>query len=111
MKTTIRLPLSAAKVGEEDFERVLKQELKEQAAALPLQQFANEGGLVKTDDLTILASEPETSDDITTINLRVFFTEIVGGCSCGDAPYESNNQAELTLRLNHTNAAADIAAR
>jgi hypothetical protein len=45
------------------------------------------------------------------IVVGVFFTEIVGGCSCGDEPVAVNGYVELSLRIERVDGAAVILLR
>jgi hypothetical protein len=82
-----RLPRALAAFGTPGFAATLKQELLAlDPALLPLDQATCQGGLADTEnlDLTVLAAGPENGRLVARIG--VFFTEVVGGCSCGDEP-------------------------
>lgn len=70
---------------------------------LPLNQCTTQGGIV--DDSNISASILSVSDTEDCIKAKtgVFFTEIVGGCSCGDDPVSLNVYCEIIVFFNkHT---------
>jgi len=62
---------------------------------LPLHQCTSQGGAVDDTDLSAsILSIEETSNRIE-VKMAVFFTEIIGGCSCGDDPVAENAYGEL----------------
>ena len=64
-------------------------------ASLPLHNCTSQGGIV--DDTNISASilTVEAIENGLEIKIAVFFTEIIGGCSCGDDPVSANAYGEL----------------
>lgn len=64
-------------------------------ASLPLHNCTSQGGIV--DDRNISASILSVTaiENGVEIKIAVFFTEIIGGCSCGDDPVAENAYAEL----------------
>jgi hypothetical protein len=98
--------------GTDGFAAALQRELRAlPPGRLPLAGAAVQGGHV--DDATIgvsVLSAEQTADTID-VNLGVFFTEIVGGCSCGDDPYPSNGYCELRLRIDRRTGAASFTPR
>ena len=90
------LALSPERYDSEAFKLSLKSAIESLAAdTLPLHTFTTQGGLV--DDSNITASIMQIDEQENSIHARVgiFFTEIVGGCSCGDDPYSVNAYGEL----------------
>ena len=98
--------------GTDGFAAALQRELRAlPPGSLPLAGAAVQGGQV--DDATVgvsVLSAAQTAEAIE-VNLGVFFTEIVGGCSCGDDPYPSNGYCELRLRIDRRTGAASFTPR
>lgn len=77
-------------------------------AAHPLLTVATEqGGHVDPASVHITLLERDRLGD--RLRLGVLAEEIVGGCSCGDAPYSAGFYAELTLRLDLPGGTGEIA--
>jgi hypothetical protein len=74
--------------GTEQFNQSLKVELKALGAGhLPLHGGTNQGGWVDDSDLDVTVISARDSGQAIKVRLSVFFTEVVGGCSCGDDPF------------------------
>lgn len=89
------------------FARTLKADIEMLTTdVLPLDKGVTQGGMV--DDSQITATVLHVSDDSQSILARVgvFFTEIVGGCSCGDDPQPSNAYCELLVSIDKKSAQA-----
>ncbi len=100
-----RLPATLAAWGDEAFPTVLKRELASlPSGTLPLDRGAVHGGMV--DDSAIAVTLLQATADADGIRLRigVFFTELVGGCSCGDDPVAENAYCELELQIDPRSA-------
>ncbi|RKT43998.1 glucosamine--fructose-6-phosphate aminotransferase [Thiocapsa rosea] len=98
---------SVAAFGTPAFPEVLRRELLAlQDGVLPI--AGEHGGLIdpETLGLTLLSSCADA--ERIEVVVGVFFTEIVGGCSCGDEPFEVNGYTELRLRIERTHGAAVI---
>jgi hypothetical protein len=94
------LPASAAAWGHPDFPAVLKRELLAlPAGTLPLHLGTSQGGIPdgRALDLTVLTTRGAEGHAVARVG--VFFTEVVGGCSCGDDPYAVNGYCELEVRI------------
>jgi hypothetical protein len=76
---------------------------------LPLDKGVAYGGTVDDSDLTV--SVLHSRDDGTALEARVgvFFTEVIGGCSCGDDPTPLPAYCELRIRIDKATAEAAIA--
>jgi hypothetical protein len=95
-----RLTNSLQAWGTDSFTGVLKKELQELGSGvLPLHEGVSQGGIV--DDSNISASVLHVTENEESIaaSVGVFFTEIVGGCSCGDDPMEANAYCEINVRI------------
>lgn len=102
----VRLPLTLGAWGTPAFESTLRSELAAlPPACLPLDALTTQGGRVEGVTLRLLAAE--ACADAIRARLGVFFTEWVGGCSCGDGlmPVQGYGEIELTI------ARGDAAAR
>lgn len=74
--------------GTERFNQSLKGELKALGAGnLPLHGGTNQGGRVDDSDLGVTVISARDSGQAIQVRVSVFFTEVVGGCSCGDDPF------------------------
>jgi hypothetical protein len=96
-RAAFKLVDSARTFATPDFVETLRREL----LALPhgiLPIAGEQGGLIDPASLglTLLSSRADT--ERIEVDVGVFFTEIVGGCSCGDEPFEVNGYTELRLR-------------
>ena len=69
------------------------------AGHLPLHQCVNQGGHVDASNMAVtVLNVTEVQDDIRA-RIGVFFTEVVGGCSCGDEPFEQPVYCELGVTI------------
>lgn len=75
---------------------------------LPLHLGTNEGGMVDEGELQVTVIR--SSDDAATMHavVGVFFTEIVGGCSCGDEALAKPAYCELRVRIDGATAEAEF---
>lgn len=75
---------------------------------LQLHQGTTQGGIV--DDTSIDATVLGTTEDDRSIRVRVgvFFTEVVGGCSCGDPPVAGSAYCELLIAIDKRTAEARL---
>jgi len=105
----VRLARSLQAWNTAAFARTLKDELAGiGAGGLPLYAATSLGGRVdeRALDVTLLG-KGETATELD-LRVGVFFVEIMGGCSCGDDPVESNAWCELRVRIDKATAAARI---
>lgn len=61
--------------------------------------LAEQGGQVPPQSIAVTLLAHEADTDRITLRAGVFFTELVGGCSCGDEPFETPGYRELTLSI------------
>lgn len=90
---------------QDDFPGVLKREiLSLDAGMLPLEQGLSRGGLVDTGniDATVIGASDE--GDFIVAHVGMFFTEIIGGCSCGDEPEHAQAYCILKVSINKRTA-------
>jgi len=68
--------------------------------ALPLQQCLVQGDMASehASKITVLSSKENETELV--VNLAVYFTEIISGCSCGDDPAILNGYCEMQLNIN-----------
>lgn len=96
--------------GSDRFSEALKREiLGMTSGSLPLHLAVAQGGIV--DDSKLDATVLSIADSDCTIQARVgiFFTEIVGGCSCGDDPTHTNAYCEILVSIDKETATAKLA--
>lgn len=75
---------------------------------LPLDRCVSQGSAADDGHCTVMVLR--AGDDARAVHARVgvFFTEVVGGCSCGDDPASIPAYCELRIRIDKTTAEADI---
>jgi hypothetical protein len=66
---------------------------------LPLHLACNQGGFVKTEDLSVSVLASKRSADLAVCRVGFFFTERVGGCNCHDDPLEVAAYGVFEVRL------------
>jgi hypothetical protein len=76
--------------------------------SLPLQLAVTHGGVVLggVEDATVLSIEPQGTS--LTARVGIFFTETVGGCSCGEDPFTADGYCELCIRMDEGSVEAEI---
>jgi len=105
-----RLPNSRKHWQSAGFEQALKTELEGlRAGTLPLEQATSRGGIVDDSDISVTVIEAIESGRSIQARAGVFFTEIVGGCSCGDDPVAENAYCEILIHIDKTTAEAEFA--
>lgn len=93
----------------EAFARVLKDEIEGMAVAtLPLHEGCTRGGLVGDTDITATVFESVDEGPAILVEVGIFFTERVAGCSCADEPDAVNTYCRLRIRIDKASAAAAI---
>jgi len=91
------------------FERELKAALEHlPPGTLPLAQATTQGGQVDDGDISVTVVAVRDDGDVIRARVMVFFSEIVGGCSCGDDPLSSTAQGELEVWIDRRTAAAQF---
>ena len=74
--------------GTPRFEQMLKNEIEAlEPACLPLSRGTGLGGRIDGPDLAVTIISARENGQTIQARVGVFFTEIVGGCSCGDEPF------------------------
>lgn len=107
----LTLEKSLAAWGTHEFDAVLKAELAQHAAELPLQQALAQGSSVADSPITVLIQR--TVDDGTTIRVRagIFYEGVLGGCACaGDPTPESayNEYCEVEVAIDVASGNAQV---
>jgi hypothetical protein len=95
-----RLNVSLSDCHPDRFARQLKVALEHlPPGTLPLAQATTQGGLVDDSDISVTVVAVHDDGDFIRARVMVFFSEIVGGCSCGDDPLSSTAQGELEVSI------------
>ena len=101
---------SVGAFGTPAFAEVLRREL----LALPegvLPIAGEQGGLIDPASLGLTLLWSRADAERIEVAVGVFFTEIVGGCSCGDEPFGVNGYTELSLRIEQVDGATLVLCR
>lgn len=94
------------------FEAVLKQELAQQAAELPLQQGLATGNYVAEAPVTVIINSVAETAGTIRVQAGIFYQGVIGGCSCADDPTpvsEINEYCEVQLDIDKTTATTSVA--
>ena len=84
--------------GTEDFQKALKHEIETMdRRELPLERATMQGGIIGEQGITATVISVNDNSHSIEAEVGVFFTEVIGGCSCGDDPLEQN--VGCTLRF------------
>jgi len=83
------------------FKAALESLAKEQ---LPLERCLSEGGVVDEVPFTVTIYNAALTEVGARAKIGVFFTEMVGGCSCGDGPYTINGYGEFEVVVEKTHS-------
>jgi hypothetical protein len=93
----------------DDFARILKSEIENlERGALPLEKGVSQGGVVDASELAVTVFGAADNGAAIQANVGVFFTEIVGGCSCGDEPVANDAYCEMQIRIDKATADVEI---
>ncbi len=93
--------------GTPTFARELKAALLGLAPdTLPLQAGTTRGGLVDARDLAATVLTVHDHGDVIRARVGMHFTEIVGNCACGDAPYPAPAWCVLQVSIDTATARA-----
>lgn len=109
-KAMIRLTQTLHEPDGAPFRQALKTAIERLGVPqLPLEQRTSQGGRVA--DRTVTATVLGVTEGKGRIEAQVglFFTEMVGGCSCGEDPMEVNAYCGLRLSIDPETGRADIA--
>lgn len=106
---TPRLPDTLRAWDTAGFAQTLKAEIRTLGGnALRLQQGVAQGGIVDDSDIeTTVLSARDAGNHLET-RVGVFFTEVVGGCSCGDEPMRANVYCVLQIDIDKSSAEATV---
>jgi len=103
-----RLPQSVMAWGGPAFVSRLKSEIEAlPARCLPLDAATTQGGRLDGERITVTLLQAEDAGDAIHARVGVLFTELVGGCSCGDELMPVKVRCELWVEI----AKADAVAR
>jgi hypothetical protein len=109
-RPAFKLVESVGAFGTPAFAEVLRRELLALTdGVLPI--AGEQGGLIDPASLGLTLLTSRADAERIEIVVGVFFTEIVGGCSCGDEPLAVNGYVELSLRIERVDGAAVILLR
>jgi hypothetical protein len=101
-----RLPRSLIAWGTPAFVSILKSELEAlPAGSLPLDDATTQGGRVDGEGITVTVLQAADAGDAIHARVKVFFTEVVGGCSCGDEPMRIPAHCALRVEITKADAA------
>lgn len=91
------------------FSKSLKQDIEAlEKGVLPLEKGTTQGGLVDDSNITATIMSFSENENSILVKAGVFFTEVIGGCSCGDDPITENAYCEIKLNIDKTTAEAEI---
>ena len=91
------------------FEQTLKHALEKLAPAdLPLSRACNAGGLIEDKRLAVTVISTDAALQAIHVRLGIFFSELVGGCSCGDEPYSQPVYCQLQVSIDRQTAEASF---
>ena len=76
------------------------------AGHLPLHRCVNQGGQVDASDMAVTVLDVSEVQHAIHARVGVFFTEVVGGCSCGDEPFEQPVYCELGVTIDRQSGEA-----
>ncbi|MBI5462284.1 MAG: glucosamine--fructose-6-phosphate aminotransferase [Gammaproteobacteria bacterium] len=94
----------------EAFARSLKREIAYLGkGVLPLDKGVTYGGAVDDSELTVTLLRSDDDGPVIVAHVGVFFTEVIGGCSCGDEPTPTPAYCELRIRIDKATAEAELA--
>lgn len=102
-----RLNVSLGDCDPDLFAQQLKAALEQlPPGTLPLAQATTQGGQVDDSDVSVTVLALRDDGDVIRARVMVFFSEIVGGCSCGDDPLAGTAQGELEVWIDKRSAEA-----
>ncbi len=103
----INFQQSVLEIHTSSFQPTLKTQIKSlPPASLPLEKGLTQGGYVDDDDIDVTILATPEAEEIITVKLGVFFTEIVINCGCGDDPMPINAYCEMRMIINKQTASA-----
>ena len=109
----INLIKSAQAWNSDDFEFVLKEEVKALGLEhLPLQKGLSSSSVALDHDLSLIVLRVSESSNVIRLKLGAFYSGIIAGCSCADDPTpldEVNEYCELDVDIDLANGQASVA--
>jgi hypothetical protein len=103
----LRFPKTLQAAGAEACKSALKSELETlQGGSLPLASGTAQGGLIDDSRITATVFELRDEPDWIRAGVGIFFSEIVGGCSCGDDPIVEPAYCRLLVTVDRKTAEA-----
>ncbi len=106
-----QLPLSSEHCDSQAFKHSLKLAIENlDPGSLPLHSFTTQGGQVDNKQITATIMQIDELEKLIHARVGIFFTEVVGGCSCGDDPYSVNAYGELLVVIDPVSADASFTA-
>lgn len=76
--------------------------------SLPLRAGCEQGGLVDDSDVSVSVLEVDRAAEHDIARVGVFFTELVGGCSCHDDPAHANAYCLLEVAIRRTDGEGTV---
>ena len=105
----IKLPDSLRDWDNGEFSSSFKREIQGlPPGTLPLQSRGMQNGLVDDSDLSLILLQTMETEEMFKVRTGVFFSEVIGGCSCGDEPAAENAYCEIWVCIHKTTAEASI---
>ena len=106
----VNLPKSLHDWQTDSFGRTLKDEIEAlKPGILPLYKGTSQGGIIDDSNITVTVMNFAEEEDTILATVGVFFDEVVGGCSCGDAPTADNAYCEMLVRIDKNSAGTEFA--
>jgi hypothetical protein len=93
------------------FAEVLKRELAQQAAELPLQQALARSNYVAETPVTVMVNGKEDAGKKIRVTVGIFYSGVIAGCSCADDPTpdsELTEFCELSLEIDKDTAESTV---
>lgn len=98
--------------GKPDFEAILKQEIAQLGVdQLPLQQGMSAGNYALAEPVTATILDVAELDKAIRVKAGIFFSSVIGGCSCADDPTpvdKIDEYCEIRLDIDKSTAATTI---
>ena len=105
----IKLPGCVRDWHTKDFAGTFNREiLSLPSGTLPLQLRGMQNGLVDDTNLSLVVLQQLETEQDCKVKTGVFFSEIIGGCSCGDDPAAETAYCELWIEISKATAEANI---
>ena len=95
-----------------EFMSILKQEIESlDADQLCLQRGLSTGSYAISSNLTAMINSVSETDHLLIVTAGIFFTSVIGGCSCADDPTpisENNEYCMVRLDIDKATAATEV---